>query len=55
MMRMNLLLVVVLLAIPLVGCGSGGSGNVADPDDIAEYVANNPQSDSATEPEGGDL
>jgi len=45
-----------ILVLPFVaGCGGGGEGGtVADGDDIASYVAANPESDAGTETEGGD-
>ena len=52
----RLLTVISILSLPLVvGCGFGSvSGPVADHDSIAAYVAENPNSDAGTEPEGGD-
>ena len=46
-----------ILVFPLMtGCSSGGgaAGTVAEGDDIASYVAANPDSDAGTEVEGGD-
>ena len=56
MKLLNCLAILALLAIPMIGCGGGdGPAPVADSNDIAEYVASHPESDAATEPEGGDL
>jgi hypothetical protein len=50
------LAILALLIMPTIGCGgAGGTATVADPNDISAYVASHPESDAATEPEGGDL
>ena len=56
MKHSNFLIVLFLLAFPMIGCsGSDASAPVANPNEISDYVANNPDSDAATEPMGGDL
>lgn len=56
MKLLNRLAIVALWTIPMIGCsGEGGPATVADSNDISAYVSSHPDSDTATEPEGGDL
>ncbi len=53
----KLIAFLALFALPWVtGCGGKGSGTgpVVEQDEIAAYVAENPDSDAGTDVEGGD-